>query len=114
MPTHHRDDQELMRYLLRTADQLGVASYVVPYRELLERLIREGQYGANAGEDDRETFMEQAEMAQLLCDEIGLGVVSISAVLLEPPYIRGSVTAQEVEELCPPGTLPHRASGADT
>ena len=82
MPTHHRDDQELMRYLLRTADQLGVASYVAPYRELLERLIREGQYGANAREDDRETFMEQAEMAQLLCEEIGLGVVSISAVLL--------------------------------
>lgn len=106
MPTHHRDDQELMRYLLRTADQLGVTSYVAPYRELLERLIREGQYGANEEEDDRETFMEQAEMAQLLCDEIGLGVVSISAVLLEPPYIRGAVTAQEVEALCPPGTLP--------
>ena len=106
MPTHHRDDHELMRYLLRTAEELGVASYVAPYRELLERLIREGQYGASAGEDDRETFMEQAEMAQLLCEEIGLGVVSISAVLMEPPYIRGAITAQEVEELCPPGTLP--------
>ena len=76
MPTHHRDDQELMRYLLRTADQLGVASYVAPYRELLERLIREGQYGITEEEDGLETFMEQAEMAQLLCDEIGLGVVS--------------------------------------
>ena len=66
MPTHHRDDQELMRYLLRTADQLGGASYVAPYRELLERLIREGQYGTTEEEDGRETFMEQAEMAQLL------------------------------------------------
>lgn len=28
------------------------------------------------------------------------------AVLLEPPYTRGAITAREVETLCPPSTLP--------
>lgn len=103
MPTPHRDDYALIRYLLRTARELEGADYIAPYKALLSRLIREGKY-YDAG-DSAEQFMEQAEVAQLLCEEIGLGLISISAVLLEPPYRRGELTQQDVRELCPNGTL---------
>ena len=103
MPTPHRDDYALIRYLLRTARELEGADYIAPYKALLSRLIREGKY-YDAG-DSAEQFMEQAEVAHLLCEEIGLGLISISAVLLEPPYRRGELTQQDVRELCPNGTL---------
>lgn len=104
MPTHHRDDHQLICYLLRTAYQLGGERYVAPCRELLGRLIREGWYGDDKA-GGREAFMEQAEVAQLLCEEVGLGLISISAVLLEPPYRQGVISSEEVEALCPDGTL---------